>query len=489
MAILDERIWGGSETSYQAAQAADEGITARVTAGNDDVEVEGPRLLSMDDGLATITIKGSLVNSDSPYLRYFGVTGYGEIREALMAAATDPEVKQILLDIDSGGGAVSGVDDTAKLVRLINDSVKPVCTYTDGNMASAAYWIGSAAGEVYSSKSALVGSIGIISTFREYSEANKQAGIGVTVIRAGKHKALANSNEKLTPAAKAQIQAIVDSAYGVFVDHVANMRGKSYDYADKTMADGQEFIGQAALDVGLVDGITSFDALVSDLKEKNIAIEQKSRDNYQKYNKKLYGGTQTALHGDKEMAKQALTEQDIAALAAGGSLVETPVVPATGTVIEQPTESADNEAAKAAAGDPSGDPVDGEHAQDVAKTDAAVQLLSSQLQAKDEALLQANIQIAKLTEKLGEVEASSAPMLKIVAQSVSNMTIALGGHAFDAEGMSSQQVLAEHSRMSAQFTSKFKANGVAATPHDSEPEKTPVSPRHIARVNGVRHNQ
>ena len=55
-------------------------------------------------------------------------------------------------------------------------------------------------------------------------------GIAVTVIRAGKYKALADPNEPLSKAAEAQIQAMVDAAYGVFVDHVSAMRGRTYEY-------------------------------------------------------------------------------------------------------------------------------------------------------------------------------------------------------------------------------------------------------------------
>ncbi|MBK9580342.1 MAG: S49 family peptidase, partial [Fibrobacteres bacterium] len=97
-------------------------------------------------------------------------------------------------------------------------------------MASAAYWLGCSAGRVYSGKAALVGSIGVKATFKEYSKANEMEGVTVTVIRAGKYKALADSNEPLTKAGEAQIQAMADASYEVSVDHVAEMRGRTYEY-------------------------------------------------------------------------------------------------------------------------------------------------------------------------------------------------------------------------------------------------------------------
>ena len=475
MIIGEDRVWAGSETSLQAALKAEEGIGAKLAAGvlTASEQEEGPRLLEVNDGLATITIKGSLVNSDSPLLRFFGVTGYPEIRDAMVAAAQDTSVGEILLDIDSGGGAVSGVADVANLIRMVNDRVKPVTAYTDGVMASAAYWLGSGAGEVYSGKTALVGSIGIISTHKEYTEAYKKEGIGVTVVRAGKDKALANSNEKLGDKGRAQIQQVVNASYEVFVDHVASMRGKSYDYADKQMADGQEFIGKAAVDVGLTDGITTFDAVVSDLKEKIIASSEKLMQNRGKGTSHLMVGS---LSGETDMARKALSEQEVAALAAGAAVVATQeAVETTAVTAEVATETTEAAVAEAA---------DMKQSQEAAKdggenvdtSSATVQLLNAQLKEKDEALLQAGIKISKLEEKLVDAEATHAPLLEIAAKSINNMQIALGGSALSLEGMSAVAVVGEHKRLSDQFASRFKVGGVAAVDTtDAEKSETAVT--------------
>ena len=475
MHINEERVWAGSEASYDAALTGEQGLALRLAAGGFDEgeeERETPRLLTVEDGLATVSIKGSLVNSDSPYLEYFGLTGYPEIRGAMLAAAEDPEVTNILLDIDSGGGSVSGVDDTAKLIRMINDRVKPVVTYTDGTMASAAYWLGSAAGEVFASKSALVGSIGVIATHKEYSEAYKKEGVGVTVVRAGKHKALANSNEKLSEAGKAQLQKVVDAAYEIFVEHVAAMRGKSYEYADKTMADGQEFIGQASADVGLVDGIRTFDSLMSDLKADSIARLEKLKDNRGVDRYKLSGTTSSELSGDATMAKKALTEADIAALAAGVQV--TASAEPEPAVEENAGDSAADVSAAAEVGSVEQSSQNAEPtpvAEDV-KTVATVQLLTSQVQERDASLLAAGIKIAKLEEQVAEMAATSAPLVEIAAQAVSNMRIAMNGSAYSAEGLSPVAVLAEYKATAEQFKGKFKVGGVAAVSAEGDAADT-----------------
>ena len=471
MSVMEERVWAGSEGSYDAALTAEQGLAERTASGqfdDDEDDEDSPRLLSVEDGIATVSIKGPLVNSDSPWLQYFGVTGYPEIRAAMLAAAEDPEVTQILLDIDSGGGAVSGVDDTAKLIRLVNDRVKPVTTYTDGAMCSAAYWLGSAAGEVFASKGAIVGSIGVIATHKEYSEAYKKEGVGVTVVRAGKFKALANSNEKLTEAGKAQLQKIVDASYEIFVDHVAAMRGKSYEYADKTMADGQEFIGQASVDVGLVDAVKTFDALITDLKGDSVAQSTNLMDNRNNDRFKLSGSTSTELSGDANMAKKALTETDIAALAAGVQVTAAPE-----PAVEAPADNAaaENSAAvEVGSVEQTSQSVAVEPVVEDAKTVATVQLLTSQIQERDASLLAAGIKVAKLEEQVAEMAATSAPLVEIAALAISNMRIAMRGSAYSAEGSTPAQVLAEYKSVSEQFKKQFKVGGVAAVSGDAPAE-------------------
>lgn len=490
MIISEDRVWAGSESSLQAAATAETGIMARLgTSATPSQEASAlPRLLSIDGGLATISIKGPLVNSDSPFLEMFGMTGYPEIRDALTTAATDTSVKQILLDVDSGGGSVSGVDDTANLIRNIHANVKPVTTYTDGVMASAAYWLGSSAGEVLSGKTAMVGSIGVIATHKEYSAMYKADGIGVTVVRAGKEKALANSNEKLTEKGKAQIQQMVDASYQVFVEHVAEMRGKPYEYADKKMADGQEFIGKAAADVGLTDGVSTFDAVVSDLKQKIVASSEKLMHNRGKGGNALIGQKVASSTGEADMARKALSEQEVAAMAAGAVITATTEVDvsAADQAIAEAAAAAEVEAAAAEA---AASEAAAATALEADKNSATVQLLNSQLLAKDEALLQAGIKASKMEEQLADARATHGPLLEIAVKSINNMQIALGGSAISMEGMSAVAVVAEHKKLTEQFTSKFKSGGISAVVGESAAVKQPqVDPRHTARVMGAGFN-
>lgn len=476
--------WAGTESSLLTAEKAEDRVIERQAGMTTSPaqEEDQSRLLSISDGLAVIAVKGPLVNSDSPYLQYFGVTGYPEIRTALVEAAQDPDVKQIMLEIDSGGGAVSGVSDTANLIRMIHKQVKPVTAFTDGSMMSAAYWLGSSAGKVMIGKSAQVGSIGVIAVHKEYSAQLKAEGVGVNVIRAGKYKALANSVEPLSEAGKAQIQASVDDAYKVFVEHIAEARGKTYAYADTHMAQGQEFGAEAAVTAGLADKVTTFDAVVGDLKKKAVDASSRNVDNRGKSTTLLHGEVEQ-LSGEQDMVvKKALTEADIAILAAGGTLeaaAPTPEELETARLAAEAKAKADAEAAAATA----------VSTQNLDKLNATVQLLNEQVATKDAAILAAGVKTAQLEDALVKLAASTAQLTGLARESVNTMRVALGMSALDLSAMDAAKVLAEHDALVPTYKAKFPVGGVAAVSAEASTRKSsaPVSDAaHMARVNAAR---
>ena len=494
--VTEEKVWAGTEASLHAALDAEEARATRMAAGErlGDKDRETSRLLAIDDaGVATISIKGPLTNDgDAVWNEWMGMTGYPEIRDAMISAATDTSVQHIVLDIDSGGGAVSGVDDTAKLIRLVHDNVKPVTAFTDGSMYSAAYWLGSSAGEVYASKAAGMGSIGVIATHMERSEMLKEAGIGVTVVRAGKYKALANGVEKLTEEGKAQIQAGVDAAYKIFVGHVAEMRGKSYEFADSVMAQGREFYGQAGADAGLVDGIKSFDQVMSDVKRNFVDPSIKTAYTPGKQATGLRVEKDNGENGMGMKVRKALSEQDIAALAAGATL-EADQAPGTGTQAETDVAAQVEDVEVSAQVETSDEAsAEGTGVGQAAEVDAsagALKFVAEQLKAAQDELVASKIEASKLKDKLEMLEAVVEPLKDIAAKAVNNMRVALGGSLIDMSASSPAQILAEHVAVSASFASKFKVGGVSATKVEEQVKKPAVGASHMARVNAARYSK
>lgn len=214
------------------------------------------------DGVAVVDIVGVLARRPAPLLELLGWTSTEAIRDDVQAVAERADVRVVVLNIDSPGGTVDGTQALADTVRAVRGR-KPIVAYTDGMMASAAYWIGSAADSVYvGSRTAQIGSIGVVSTHVDRSNADAKAGLHVTEIVAGRFKASASPHAPLSDAGKDTLQAHVDYLYGVFVDAVAAHRGTTESAVHQRMADGRIFIGQQALDAGLADGFATLDQVV-----------------------------------------------------------------------------------------------------------------------------------------------------------------------------------------------------------------------------------
>lgn len=474
-----ESLWAGTEGSLSEYLEAVVRAAASPQLSPQDTPAI-PGLLDIQGSVGVISIQGPLTNKDSWINSYMGVTSYNSIREAMIYAAQDPGIKQILLNIDSGGGSVAGVDDTGSLISLVNDKIKPVTAFTDGTMASAAYWLGASAGKVYASKTAMVGSIGVIATHMEQSQALKDAGIGVTVLRAGKYKALANGVEPLTDAAKAQLQEHLDTAYTVFVQHVADARQVSYAVADSKMAQGREFMGEASVTAGLTDGITSYDSLFAKLSNNSIDSSVK-----------LIYNNGKSLKQESGMGKKALTEVEIAAMAEGIQSAEvTATDEALAAALTEVQPETTDAAAALAATEQAAAAATEVTTQPEAKSDSVVDYLQGQVKGKDAELLAANIELNSVKAQLADMQAGHQGLIEIAGKSLSNMLVALGGSATDHAGMGATQVLAEHTRVSGLFASKFKSGGVAAVMADTSAKNgLVVDALTHARLNAVRTNK
>lgn len=489
---IAENIWAGDESSFHLYLEAQEAATKLRASGKwDEDEDEESRLLQVQNGVGVISINGSLNNSSGFFNRLFGTTGYPEIRDAMIQAASDPEIKQILLDINSPGGRADGVSDVSSLIRTINDKVKPVTAFTSGGMNSAAYWLGSSAGNVYADRMGIVGSIGVIATHMERSKQLKDEGIGVTVIRSGKYKALANSVEPLSEEGRKQLQAQVDAAEAVFVEHVATMRSRSVDYTREHMAQGREFVAEDAYRVGLIDGVKTFDALMSDLTAKSIDPSKNFMDNRNNLGVRSKASSSVAEIGESEMKKKALTEQDIALLASGVTLATSTDVEveaeAEVPAVEDVEVSADAGAEKVADTNEEATEV-AAAVETVAKNDDGIRILNEQLRAAQNDLVEAKVEARQVSAKLVELEAVIGPMSQVVAKTVNNMQVALGGSALDLSTVSPSALVAEYARVSEQFANKFKAGGVAAVSSNvvSKKEVFKMDSGLAARINAVR---
>lgn len=223
------------------------------------------------DNVAVIPIEGIVAKRMNLMTRISGGVSTQILQQNLKEALADKDVKAILLDIDSPGGTVDGTENLAADILAARDAYpdKPIVAYTDGMMASAAYWIGAAARRIYiSGDTPIVGSIGVVTSHVDYSQYEQKLGIKTTEVYAGKYKRIASEYSSLSKEGRQYLQDQVDTIYSIFVDRVASARPEKLSIPVEgsiPWAEGKIFTGQQARNAGLVDGVSTRSALIQKL--------------------------------------------------------------------------------------------------------------------------------------------------------------------------------------------------------------------------------
>ncbi len=237
------------------------GVVARKLAGDTlatpppataDASITGG--LQVQDGIAILPVLGTLVRRASYIGAASGLTSYHDIEAMAEQAFADPMVKAVLLEIDSSGGEAGGVFDLAQRLRtLAQTSGKPLWAIADEAALSAAYAIACAADRLWLTRTAEVGSIGVVAVHVDESVADAKAGLHYTFLHAGAHKVDGHPHAPLPAPVAADIQTDIDQLHAQFIALVAGFRRLSVDAIRDTEA--RVYRGEAALQAGLADQI------------------------------------------------------------------------------------------------------------------------------------------------------------------------------------------------------------------------------------------
>ena len=211
----------------------------------------------------------SIVDVRGPLDQHAGgwCDSYDAIKARVSLAAADPETHNVVLCLDSPGGDAAGCFELARDIRKIcADNGKPLYAYVDGKACSAAYAIAAAAQTIVIGDSALVGSVGVISTRDDISAMNAARGIRVAMITSGARKADGHPDAPITEDELAAAQTIVDSMAEVFFGLVADMRPLKFESpAAVGGLNAGVFHGASAIQSGLADRVMSLDAMLDEL--------------------------------------------------------------------------------------------------------------------------------------------------------------------------------------------------------------------------------
>lgn len=214
----------------------------------------------VESGIAVLPVTGTLVHKFGFMQPQSGMTGYDGIIARLNAAMDDPEVKGVLLDIDSPGGEVAGAFDTSDLIARMRDQ-KPIWSLANDTACSAGYLLASACSERLITQTGVVGSVGVVVAHRSIEKALEQAGVDITLIYSGSHKVDGNPYQALPEDVRADIQARVDDNRQMFAAKVAEYTGLPKKVVLSTEASVYE--GDDAIKAGLAGQIVNYADAVS----------------------------------------------------------------------------------------------------------------------------------------------------------------------------------------------------------------------------------
>lgn len=231
------------------------------------------RTVQLTNGILIVPISGMTMPKESKY----GGTSTIRLRNIVNAAAHDPDVRGIMLKINSPGGYVDGNFITAQSFNKFA-SIKPLHSHADGMMASAAYWLGIQASRVTANPMSTVGSLGTLSVVYDMSEKFKQEGLEAIVFSTGKLKGAGTPGTKITAEQREFFQNRVDELNVFFKNAVMEARNFDQKTVDG-LFDGSFGLADEAKEKGLIDEVESFEEALKALEEDITKADSGKRPN------------------------------------------------------------------------------------------------------------------------------------------------------------------------------------------------------------------
>lgn len=277
MAFFELKLSGGAASGETMAEIraalevrkARESALLTIRSFDDEAETEHARAArtkthstGASGSVAVIPIYGMIMHRGSGMdISGPGGTSTEGLSQQLRQAVNDPNVKAIVLDVDSPGGDVDGVDELATEIYNARKQ-KKVSAVSNCLCASAAYYLASQASEMVVSPSSLTGSIGVYTMHEDDSELLANLGVKLTLIKFGENKAEGNNLGPLTDSSFAHLQEMVDTFGNMFEKAVARGRGINQDDVHKKFGQGRVFDAKQAVRLGMADRIGTLDEVL-----------------------------------------------------------------------------------------------------------------------------------------------------------------------------------------------------------------------------------
>jgi len=207
-------------------------------------------------GLAAVYLPGSRLTTTGAYIARIKVQGLirgNQDRVEALDRLAKSSARAVIVHIDSPGGTTAGSEQLYDSLRALQEK-KPMVVVVDGLAASGAYIAAISADHIIAHDTSLVGSIGVLFQYPNFTDVLKTIGIKVEEVKSSPLKAAPNGFEPTSPEARAAINAIVVDSYAWFKGLVKDRR-KLDDAQLAAVADGRVFTGRQGVGLRLVDGL------------------------------------------------------------------------------------------------------------------------------------------------------------------------------------------------------------------------------------------
>jgi signal peptide peptidase SppA len=245
--------------------------------------IYGTRYAYERNGIGIVPILGPIFPRANMMTEMSGATSAEMVAKDISILLNNPSIKSILMDIDSPGGAITGISELAKFINE-SQSIKPIDAFISGTGASAAYWLASAARRITMADTAEAGSIGVVMIGQDTSKRDERNGVRPIEIVSSQSplKRVPISSDE----GRAKIQRMVDSTADVFIAAVASNRAVSIDKVLSDFGQGDMFIAAEAVKRGMADAVSTFENEVQSdesftytiRKERQMNLSQKQID-------------------------------------------------------------------------------------------------------------------------------------------------------------------------------------------------------------------
>lgn len=210
------------------------------------------------DGVGIMQIRGPLFTHENFLTWLFGFDTYESLAKDFQSLMNDSNVKGVVLNFHSPGGLTAGVDDLASMIYDAR-GIKPqgLVARAGGDMSSAAYWLGSSADRVHVASTGVVGSIGIVVQFTQEDPGT------VTIVS---DRSPMKCPDPATAEGLAEVKGLLNALSDVFISRVARNRGTTPENVLENYGRGGVKVGQAAVDSGMADQVTTFETTFSTIR-------------------------------------------------------------------------------------------------------------------------------------------------------------------------------------------------------------------------------